>query len=253
MLQGRAGEARFEAHPTRELAAMAAAGDFGTAVRSVLAIRETARVLFASAPSQREFFAAIARDKRIPWGRVDVFHLDDWVGLGPTHPASLGRFLRVRIPTPPARMDWIRGDARDPELECRRYAERLGEQQIDVACVGFGDNGHLAFNEPGDADPLDPRAVRVVRLDAASREQQVADGLFRSLPEVPDSALSVTVPTIMGARVLIAVVPGRRKAEAVVRALTWPVGEACPASFVRTHPAASVYLDQEAASLLPPD
>jgi glucosamine-6-phosphate deaminase len=238
-------------HRNREFVAFAAAAEFASVVCEAVEARSTARILMASAPSQSEFLAAISRNRAIPWDRVDVFHLDEWVGIGPTHPSSLGRYLRTRIPTPPARLEWIRGDAPDPASEATRYERRLDEEPIDVSCVGFGDNGHLAFNEPGAADPADDRSVRVMDLDAASRDQQVADGIFPTLEEVPTQAISVTVSAILSSRHLLAVVPGLRKANAAQQALLGPIDAACPASFVRLHGSASIHLDADAASSMP--
>jgi|SRR5579862_4370749 len=241
---------RVEIHGNREFAAFAAARRFSEIVRVAIAERGVARILMASAPSQSAFLAAITRDRSIAWNQVDAFHLDEWVGVGAMETVSLGRFLRNRIPSPPARLDWIRGDAPDPNAECERYTVSLRADPLDIACVGFGDNGHLAFNEPGSTDSADSRAVRVVAVAPESRQQQVDDGLFADVRGVPTHAISVTVPTILSARNILVIAPGMRKSDAVRAALEGPVDEAVPASLVRRHHACSVYLDEESASLL---
>lgn len=223
----------------------AAAEEAAATLREAVARAGRAAAVFAAAPSQEEFLAALREAPGVPWERVTAFHLDEYLGLGEDHPASFRRFLRERLfsPVRPGTVHLLRGDAPDPEAEAARYAALLREHPLDLACLGIGENGHLAFNDPPVADFRDPKAVKVVELDLACRRQQVHDGCFPSLEDVPRHALTLTVPAILAARRIVCVVPGERKRRAVEQALLGPVSTACPASILRTHPEATLYLD----------
>ncbi|MEO3805922.1 6-phosphogluconolactonase [Nonomuraea sp. B1E8] len=217
------------------------------ALRTALADRDEARVIFAAAPSQREMLAGLRAAEGIDWSRVAVFHMDEYIGLPADAPQRFGRFLRHELweSVRPGAVHVIEpGD--DPEAESARYAALLGSAPIDLVCLGIGDNGHLAFNDPPVADFADPLAVKVVELDEDCRRQQVSDGCFATLADVPDRAITLTVPTLMAGRTLIATVPGANKRAALSAALDGPIGESCPASVLRTHPACTLYADLEA-------
>ncbi|MFZ5497318.1 MAG: 6-phosphogluconolactonase [Verrucomicrobiota bacterium] len=235
-------------HPDRAAMGRAAAWDAVEAIQAALVQRDAARVVLACAPSQDEMLAALA-DAAVDWARVTVFHMDEYAGLEAAHPASFRRYLQERFLSRvrPAAFQGIAGEAADAAAECRRYAALLAAAPLDLVCLGIGENGHLAFNDPPVADFADPAAVKLVRLDEDCRRQQVNDGCFRTLAEVPRRALTLTIPVLLGARRLVATVPGARKASAVRAALHGPVAPACPASILRTHPAATLHLDPAAA------
>jgi glucosamine-6-phosphate deaminase len=221
------------------------------AILEALDARGRARVIFASAPSQEQMIASLAADARIDWSLVTSFHMDEYLGLDPDRPQAFGRWLADRLPAA-ALANFARIDsAADPTAEAARYAALLTEAPVDLTCLGLGMNGHVAFNEPHDARFDDPEMLRVVELDIRSRRQQVEEGLFPTLGDVPTRALTLTVPALTSAAVMVATVLGEHKARAVADALLGPVAPACPASVLRTHPRASMHLDAPAASLVP--
>lgn len=237
---------RTHPHPDRagEAAALAIAQDLRRAVES----RGAARVAFAAAPSQEGMLSALARQRDVPWERVAAFHMDEYVGLPPRHEARFGEFLRRRVFDPlPLDAAHLLDPGDDPRAECARYAALLAEAPLDVVCLGIGENGHLAFNDPPVADFDDPHAVKTVELDEASRRQQVSDGCFATLDDVPRTAVTLTLPVLLGARSLHCVVPGANKRGAVTAALHGPVTTDCPASGLRRHPDATLYLDAASA------
>lgn len=211
-----------------------------------------ANVVFAAAPSQNEFLAALAAEEGIDWAKVVAFHMDEYVGLPADAPQGFGNFLRERLfdSVKPGSVYYLNGQAEDPLAECERYAALLEENPVDIVCAGIGENGHLAFNDPPAFDTDDVPAVRVVELDLASRVQQVHDGCFSDLTEVPGHALTLSVPALVAARWVFTMVPGPTKAEAVKATLQGEIGPHCPATALRRHAAAVLYLDREAASLL---
>jgi len=229
----------------------AAARDAADAIRRAVTAHGDARVILATGNSQRAFLDALARAPGVPWPAVELFHMDEYVGLEGDHPASFRRFLRERLvdAVRPRVFHEIRGDA-PAAAEAARYAALLAGRRIDLTCMGIGENGHLAFNDPPDARFDDPEPVRVVQLDLASRRQQVGEGHFGSLDDVPTHAITLTIPTLLAAARVQVVVPELRKAAAVHRALTGPVDAACPASILQRTAHATLYLDRDAASLL---
>ncbi|HET7559495.1 MAG TPA: 6-phosphogluconolactonase, partial [Limnochordia bacterium] len=211
--------------------------------------QERIRMAFAAAPSQDEFYSHLTALPGLPWERIEAFQLDDYVGLGPEHPASFAAYLREHIfaHVPVGRIHVLDGRG-DAQAAARAYADRLAEAPLDICCLGIGENGHLAFNDPPVADFADPQRVKVVELDAACRTQQVNDGCFPSLAEVPTHALTLTIPALMSAAVVSVVVPGPRKRAAVTQTVRGPIATACPASILRRHPAAVLWLDRDAAA-----
>jgi glucosamine-6-phosphate deaminase len=240
-----------EVHRNRAEMGVAAGQAVGLRVRDLLARQEGARLIFASAPSQNEFLAELRSFPGLNWNRVTAFHLDEYVGLAPESPRSFSRFLVHSLfsSVAPGAFHALNGLAADPEGECERYAALLNEAPIDILCCGIGENGHLAFNDPPVADFADPRTVKIVELTLESREQQVHDGTFPTLADVPRQALTLTIPALMGARHVYCVVPGPAKAAAVRDTLLRPIGTACPATAMRRHPSATLYLDLDAAAL----
>jgi len=239
-------------YATTEAMAEAAARSTAHAMRALAAEPGGVPMVFASAPSQTAFLRRLATLDALPWARTTAFHLDEYVGLAQGDDASFARFLHDelfgRVPLAAAHL--IDAAAPDVEAECRRYAALLAGHPLGIACIGIGENGHIAFNEPNDTDFDDPRAVRTVELDPVSRQQQVRDGCFATLDAVPTHAITLTVPAIMAARSIRCIVPGRHKAEAVLRTLRGPVEPACPASVLRTHADAELFLDAGSGALV---
>jgi glucosamine-6-phosphate deaminase len=231
----------------------AAAGEEGAAAIA-RRIGETgrARIIVATGNSQLHTVAALAASPRVDWRAVEVFHMDEYAGMHASHPASFRRWIKERLADAvrPRAVHYLNGDAPDLDAECARYSELLAAAPIDVCFLGFGENGHIAFNDPHEADFADPRRVRRATLDDKCRLQQVGEGHFANLDAVPHEALTLTCTALVSARRMICSVPERRKAEAVRAALEGPVSEACPGSLLRTHSAAAIYLDTESASLL---
>jgi len=218
---------------------------------NALAARNSARVILASAPSQNELLDALIAST-IEWSRVTIFHMDEYVGLAADHPATFRGYQREHVLSRirPAAFHGIQGEVSDSAAECARYSTLLREAPIDLVCLGIGENGHLAFNDPPVADFADPAWVKPVELDALCRQQQVNDGCFPMLASVPVTALTLTIPALFSARAIVGAVPGPRKARAVRDTLKGPVSATCPASILRTHPNAALYLDCESAALL---
>ena len=209
--------------------------------------------MFATGNSQFEFLDALVHDDTVDWKRVEMFHLDEYVGLNADHPASFQRYLLERLirPTGLGRYHLLEGD-KDPTEVRRRVGAAIREAPIDCAFVGIGENGHLAFNDPpADFETREPYLI--VELDEACRRQQVGEGWFATLEDVPDRAISISIRQILDAREIVCVVPDARKAQAVKNCLAGPVDPMAPASILQTHPGTTVYLDTASAALLPPE
>jgi glucosamine-6-phosphate deaminase len=229
-----------------------AAAEAADALRAAINERHAANVMLATGNSQLEFLAELVKDTDLDWSRVTAFHMDEYVGLPPTHSASFQRYMRERVAAtlPFQAFHYLAGDTGDAQAEANRYAALLREHPLDLCCCGIGENGHLAFNDPPVADFEDPADVKIVALEPASRRQQVAEGHFPTIDDVPTHAITVTIPALVRARRLLAIVPEARKAIAVRDALQGPITTDCPASYLRRQPRATLYLDAESASLL---
>jgi len=229
-----------------------AAEDSARLMSQAIHERGKARVIFSAANSQLEMIAALTARPDIDWAAVEVFHVDEYVGVPDTHPASFRRWVRENIAgrVQPGRIHYLAGDAPDIAAECSRYSALLAAAPIDIAFLGFGENGHIGFNDPHEADFHDPHPVRTVTLDERCRLQQVGEGHFPSLEAVPALGLTLTCPTLVNVSHIICCVPDLRKAEAVRNALEGPISTQCPGSILRTHADARLYLDRESASLL---
>jgi glucosamine-6-phosphate deaminase len=233
--------------------ARAAADEALEVMRAAVAARGTAHVMFATGNSQLAFVHQLVEQTAgVPWSECVVFHMDEYVGVGPDHPAGFQHWIRQRIvePARPKAAHYLEGLA-DPEAECLRYADLLRRHPLDLCCLGIGENGHLAFNDPPVADFADRRDVKVVELDATCRQQQVNEGHFAGLEAVPTHAITVTIPALLRAGRVLAIVPEARKAEPVRGALTGPIATSCPASALRTIAHATIHLDRDSAGLLP--
>jgi glucosamine-6-phosphate deaminase len=219
------------------------------AIRAAVEQHGRANAMFATGNSQFAFLDALTARTDVPWEHVTGFHMDEYVGMDDTHPASFARYMRERLvdAVHPAAFHYVDG-TNGAAAECARYAALLREHPLDLCCLGVGENGHLAFNDPPFADFDDPDDVKEVELDDASRRQQVGEGHFRALDDVPRTAITVTVPALLRARRVLAIVPEGRKADAVRRALDGPIATSCPASALRRTPQATLYLDQASAA-----
>ncbi len=241
-----AGHLAVRTLPDRTRLGAAAADDIATALRVSLQEQSRVRMIFASAPSQAEALSALASAPGIDWRRVTAFHMDEYIGLPVDAPQSFGHWLKSHLFD---RIDigglHLIDTGGDPDAEAAAYARLLDQGPIDFVCLGIGVNGHIAFNDPPFADFDDPKSVKIVTLDQASRQQQVDDKCFESLSDVPTHAITLTIPALMRARRLFCMVPGERKRGAVRAALTGPISTACPASILRTHPDCTIYLDAE--------
>ncbi len=241
---------------TKREMAEAAAAHAAASLAAALAARGEARAIAATGASQFEFLDALCRHPGVDWSKVVFFHLDEYVSLPESHPASFRRYLRERIVdrVHPGAFHFVRGDAPDTAAECRRVGGLLNQRPIDVAFVGIGENGHLAFNDPP-ADFETEQPYLVVALDEPCRRQQLGEGWFGRLEDVPARAVSMSIRQILKAREIVAVVPDRRKAVAVRDCLELPVSPAHPASALRQHPRTTLVLDRDAAGLLsrPPE
>jgi glucosamine-6-phosphate deaminase len=242
---------RIEVFDSKPEMAAAAAEKAASIMREAISDRGQAYVIAATGASQFEFLDALTQKPGIDWQKSTFFHLDEYVGLPETHPASFRRYLRERIinRVHPRSFHLINGNARDPENECKRVGELISQHTIDAAFVGIGENGHLAFNDP----PADFRTLKpylVVNLNDACRQQQVGEGWFESIEAVPTQAISMSIQQIVKSANILCVVPDRRKAEAVKSCLELEVSPMHPASILQTHDRTTVYLDGESAMLL---
>lgn len=219
---------------------------------AAIAERGAAAAILATGNSQLRFLDTLARLGGVDWPRVTLFHMDEYLGLGAEHPASFIRYMRERVESrmKPGKFHFLHGDAPDADAECHRYEALLRAQPIDLCCLGVGDNGHLAFNDPPVADFHDPRWVKVVPLDETNRRQQAGYGHFKSLDDVPREGITLTIPALVAARRVLCLAPGITKAAIVRRMLREPVGVGCPASILRTQPQALLLLDGESAGAL---
>ena len=243
---------RVVVHPNVATLARAAADEAAAVIRAAVQSRGTAHAMFATGNSQLAFITALVESTPdVPWTDVVAFHMDEYVGVGPDHPAGFRRWIRERIgdQVPARAVHYLDGLA-DPVTECDRYARLLDTYPLDLCCLGIGENGHLAFNDPPVADFDDPLRVKEVELDVACRLQQVGEGHFPTVDDVPTHAMTVTVPALLRARTVLAICPERRKAAPVRAALRGPISTDCPASALRTAGDATLHLDAESASLL---
>ncbi len=230
----------------------AAAADYVTRkLKDAIEKKGRANLILATGASQFSFLEAL-QTKEIDWGKITVFHLDEYKGISESHPASFRKYLKERIlnKVAPKKIYFLNGDAANLQLEIKNYEEALKAHPIDIACIGIGENGHIAFNDPAVADFKDPKLVKVVELDEACRNQQLGEGWFPTFADVPKEAVTLTITAIMNCKAISCVVPDERKAQAVYNSLYGDISTSCPASILRTHPETVLFLDKASASLI---
>jgi glucosamine-6-phosphate deaminase len=249
----RVGELAVEAYESTEAMGKAAAEEAAERMRSLAAQNETVAVVFATGASQMATLDALIAMPDLPWNKVVAFHMDEYLGLSDQHPASFRRYMREHLTSKVKMRQFygVDGTAADTEKTIREYAELLRQHNPQLCLLGIGENGHLAFNDPAEADFEDPLDIKIVSLDEQCRQQQVSEGWFKSVPEVPKQAITLTIPTLFRVPQLILSVPGERKAHIVHRTLTEEISTKCPATILRKHPHATVYLDPDSATELP--
>lgn len=246
------GNIKVEIYADGKIAGAAVARTAAGILRELTDKRDDVGVIFATGVSQLEILKSLTSISNLPWERVTGFHLDEYIGLPADHPASFRHYLRTNLirRVQMKRFFEIDGSAENPERECMSYADHLRTHSPQLCFLGIGENGHLAFNDPGEANFEDPRDVKIVELDEISRNQQLEERWFQRLDEVPKRAISLTIPAIMRVPRLLVTAPGHRKADIVRRALEENVSTACPATILRTHPNVILYLDEASASQL---
>ena len=238
-------------YDSRKEMGCAAARDISEKIRSLLNEKEEINMIFAAAPSQNEVLAALVSDKTIDWSRINAYHMDEYIGLPASAPQRFGNFLGEHIfdLCPFKSVNYIKSE-NTAEEECERYTALLKANPTDIVVMGIGENGHIAFNDPPVADFSDKALIKPVKLDEICRNQQVNDGCFAKLSDVPEYALTLTVPQLMSAPHLFCIVPAKTKAYAVKETLTGKIDEHCPASILRLQSDAHLYLDPDSASML---
>jgi len=229
----------------------AAANDAAATIVKLLKEKDEINMIFAAAPSQNEFLASLILHKEIDWTRVNGFHMDEYVGVDSSVSQSFVHFLHEAIfDRVPFKQVFCLNGKNEPKAECKRYSELLKKYPVDIVCMGIGENGHVAFNDPPVADFNDPNLVKIVALDAVCREQQVHDGCFASFKDVFTHAFTLTVPALMAAEYQFCVVPAATKAQAVYETINGTIAESCPATILRKQSHAVLYLDSDSSSLL---
>ena len=239
-------------YDTRVEMGAAAAKDIGAAIKEVLLKKEECNMIFAAAPSQNEVLASLAADESIEWNKIRAFHMDEYCGLDMEAPQAFGKFLDKALfeKVPFKSVSCLRNAGNTPEEICKNYSRWLNQYPVDIVCLGIGENGHIAFNDPPVADFHDDVLVKVVELDQVCRNQQVNDGCFATIDDVPTHAVTLTIPALCRGKKMFCVVPGILKADAVKNTCEGPIGEVCPATALRHHMGAILYLDRDSASKL---
>ena len=237
---------------TRQEMGKVAALDIKAKIKELLSQKAEINMIFAAAPSQNDVLKSLAEDKEIEWNRVNAYHMDEYIGLSKDAPQGFGNFLKDHIfgLAPFKSINYIDCTATNPEAEAERYGKLLLDNPTDIVIMGIGENGHIAFNDPPVADFNDKKVVKPVKLDEICRNQQVNDGCFKSINEVPTHALTLTVPTLMKAPYLFCIVPAPTKANAVYATLNGEIGEVCPATALRLHKDSVLYLDGDSSAKL---
>ena len=237
-----AGKLKISFFESRQSLGKEAAYEVGERIKEIATKKESVRMVFAAAVSQREFLEELLKIDDIPWKKIIAFHMDEYHTLSKDAPQRFGNFLKEHLfkHKPFGAVYYMQND-----LEA--YTKLLSEEEIDIICLGIGENGHLAFNDPPVANFKDPKVLKEVELDEICRQQQVNDGQFKTFEEVPETAVTLTIPTLMKARYLSVVVPGDSKAVAVAKTVFHPVSTECPSTVLRLHPNAKLYLDTHSA------
>lgn len=244
---------KVESYESTEAMGKAAAESAAESLRALAARNDVVGVIFATGASQMATLNALTSIPGLPWDKVVGFHMDEYIGIPDDHPASFRRYLRERLTSKVKMRQFygVDGTRGDPEETCREYADLLRQYNPQLCLLGIGENGHLAFNDPAEANFDDPVDIKIVSLDTQCRQQQVNEGWFPNLKAVPERAITLTIPTLLRVPRLIASVPGERKAHIVHRTLTEEISTRCPATIMRKHPDTTVYLDPASATELP--
>lgn len=250
--QGKVDKLDYIAFETRTEMGEYSAKEATKEINRQIAEKGEINMIFAAAPSQNDFLKALIADTSIDWTKIHAFHMDEYIGLAADAPQGFGNFLKNAIfgRVPFASVDYIDCTAKDPEAECERYSALLNANKCDIIIMGIGENGHIAFNDPHVADFNDKKTVKVVSLDETCRMQQVNDGCFASIDDVPKFALTLTIPTLVAAESVFCIVPAKTKANAVKRTLCGDINEECPATILRRHDNATLYLDNDSSALI---
>ena len=245
------GELSVNVFGTREEMGKAVANDVANAISEVLSQQEECNIIFAAAPSQNELLSNLAASDKIEWNRINAFHMDEYVGLEASAPQGFGNFLRDRLfgKLNFKTVNYLDGNT-DPQQECMRYEELLKKNKINIVCGGIGENCHIAFNDPHVADFNDKASVKIVDLDEKCRTQQVNDGCFEMIDEVPRHALSLTIPVLVNVDYFFCTVPAATKAQAVYNTVNEPISEQYPSTILRNHPNAKMYVDSDSGKLV---
>jgi glucosamine-6-phosphate deaminase len=237
-------------YETRRDMGEGAAREMSDVLKQLLKEKDEVNIIFAAAPSQNEFFEMLVKAEGIEWKRVNAFHMDEYIGLYKNAPQGFGNFLSDRIfnKVKFKSVNYLNGNADNPKEECLRYTSLLKKYPVDIVCMGIGENGHIAFNDPHDALFNDTELVKVVELDKKSRKQQVNDGCFNNINDVPTHALTLTIPALVSASYIFCIVPAKTKAGAITRAIKGKIDQSCPASILKDHDHAIMYIDKDSAS-----
>ncbi|WP_396019894.1 glucosamine-6-phosphate deaminase [Bacillus sp. SD088] len=240
------GNLTVRVYESRKAMGKAAAVDVIAKMKELLQEKANIRMIFASAPSQNEFLETLRQAPDIDWSRITVFHMDEYIGLSAESPQRFSTFLTDQLfdHVKPGTIHLI-DSSNDATKECKRYSQLLKEAPVDIVCLGIGENGHIAFNDPPVADFEDPQFIKAVELDEISRQQQVNDGCFPTIDDVPTHALTLTIPALMSGNYLYCIVPGKTKKVAVKETLNNPISSKNPATVLRRHPNCILYLDED--------
>jgi len=241
----------IQIHEDRPALGRAAAEQIAAKINALLTQQELVSIIFASAPSQNEFLAELVK-KDIDWSRIVAFHMDEYIGLNPDAPQGFANFLKDRIfsKIQVGQVHYMDGNTGDPQGECNRYAALLAKYPVDIVILGIGENTHLAFNDPHVADFKDPLVVKVVDLDQDCRLQQVNDGAFPLIEDVPTHAITITIPALLEAKYAYAIVPGKFKADAIYHTVNNDISEMFPSTILRKKANAVLYIDEDSAAKL---
>lgn len=239
-------------YPTREELGSAAGFEAATIIKALQRTQPFVNIIFAAAPSQNEFLENLISQEGIVWERINAFHMDEYLGLMPNAPQAFGNFLKERIfdRKPFRSVNYLNGQCESKEEECNRYSQLLSANPAHIVCMGIGENGHIAFNDPHVADFEDKAQVKVVELDGPCRQQQVNDGCFASIGQVPTHALTLTIPALLKARYIFCMVPASSKAQAVANTIEQVISESFPSTILRNHQSAKLFIDTQSAELL---
>ncbi|WKN30853.1 glucosamine-6-phosphate deaminase [Porifericola rhodea] len=240
----------LEVYSTRQAMGEAAGKAVEQKIIELLQTQNEVRMIFAAAPSQNDILSYLRTSEKVNWQKIVAFHMDEYIGLSESAPQLFSNYLREHLfdHVNLKEVHLIDGNL-DANQECIRYAKLIAEKEIDIVCLGIGENGHIAFNDPPVADFNDFQTIKVVELDDKCRQQQVNDGCFQTIDKVPTHALTLTIPTLMSGKYLYCVVPGSTKSEAVKNTLHKEVSTKCPSSILKTHPNCTLYVDEEAYAL----